>query len=176
LSYHYTSRWTGYTQYPLGFDFWGNATMWRGIDGLITCATHDPARNYLTAFSQSSNYYGCDVDDPSNLTERYTRDSALRLTTTTHPDGSCTHYEYDARGRLASIKPRDDCNPASPGDREDYVYDADGLVTEVASYDAAGVARRKELFSYHDSRRPARILNAADPSKFKALTYDERGL
>lgn len=172
---YYTSTWTSYAEYPTSYDFWGNPTSWVSRDGAGACQTFDPARGFLTATSQSASGWLCSVDDPNNLTERYARDSALRLTRTTHADGSCTHYEYDARGRLARVKSRDDCNPASAGDRDEYLYDADGLVTEVDTYDQAGVVRKKELRSYHDSRRPARVMNPADPTKYKAMTYDERG-
>src|SRR5262249_3545642 len=138
LTTQYTSRYRAYMQYPLWYDFWGNQTMARGFNGNLVCRQYDPARNVLIASMQSADFNSCNFDDPNNLLERYAYDSALRLTQVTHPDGSCTHYEYDGKGRLLRVKERDDCNPASPGDREEYVYDADGLVTEVDSYDQAG--------------------------------------
>src|SRR5262249_33453322 len=172
----YYARYNAYYEYPLQMDFWGNPTKVRGFDGKVTCSQYDAARNVLITTSKSGKLFDCNVDDPSNITERYEHDSALRLTKVTHPDGTCTHYEWDAEGRLVRVKPRDDCNPASPGDRDEYVYDADGLLTEVDAYDQAGVARHKTLTSHHDSRRPARLINPVDLSKFKALTYDERGV
>jgi RHS repeat-associated protein len=171
-----TSATTWYSQYPLDYDFWGNPTVWRGVDGVLTCQEFHAARNYLSASGRSFDPYECELDEENQIVERYTRDSALRLTRERHPDGSCTHYEYDARGRLARVKPRDDCDPASAGEREEYSYDADGLLTEIAAHDAAGVVRRRQLAAHHDSRRPARIINPVDVSKHKSLTYDERGV
>jgi RHS repeat-associated protein len=149
------------------------------VDGTRTCVTYDAARNYLTKVSEemaTGAASSCATDDASDLIERFTRDSALRPTQVTAADGSCTHFEYDTKGRLARTKRRDDCNPASAGDREDYLYDADGRLTEVYTYDGASTLTRKQLASYHDSRRVQGVINPVDTSKLVSLTYDERGI
>jgi RHS repeat-associated protein len=159
------------------YDFWGNATDWAEPDGTRSCRTYDAARGVLVKTSEEMNAANssCATDDPSDLIERYGWDSNLRLVRTTRPDGSCTLYEYDAKGRLARSKRRDDCNPASAGPREDYAYDADGLLTEIVTYDAGGAITRQRLQSYYDSRQLQAMINPVDTSKLTALTYDARG-
>lgn len=167
------------TQYVGRYDFWGNPTDWVDVDGTRTCSTYDPARNYLARTTEKMLGAGdddCDTDEAPDIIESFTRDSALRLTTAVAGDGSCMLYEYDTKGRLAHTRRRDDCIAASAGDREDFIYDNDGLLTEIDTYDAAGTITRKALQSYYDSRRLQAIINPVDPSKLKAFTYDERGV
>ncbi|MBL0220089.1 MAG: hypothetical protein IPQ07_40255 [Myxococcales bacterium] len=85
-------------------------------------------------------------------------------------------YEYDTKGRLLRIKRRDDCLLASAGDRQELLYDSEGLVTEVDTYDSAGVLTAKQPYTYFDSRRLEKALNPVDVTKWTGLTYDARGL
>jgi RHS repeat-associated protein len=164
-------------QSVLQYDFWGNAIEWSDYDGTTSCRSYDAARNYLTKMSEEmTSSPSCASDAVTDIIERYTRDSALRLTKATRGDGSCMHYEYDSKGRLIGTKRRDDCNPASSGDREEYVYNDDGQVTETNTYDAAGTVKHKALTTYYDSGRLEAIKNPADVSKLEAFTYDERGV
>jgi hypothetical protein len=41
------------------------------------------------------------------------------------------HSDSTRPAHLLRTKRRDDCNAASSGDRQEYVYDAEGLVTEI---------------------------------------------
>ena len=159
------------------YDFWGNATDWTEPDGTRSCRSYDPARNVIVKTSEEMNDVnsGCATDDPSDLIERYTWDSNLRLLKTIRPDGSCMLYGYDSKGRLSRTMRRDDCNPESPGPREDYEFNPDGQVTAIYTYDAAGNITRKQLQSYYDSRQLQAMINPVDTSKLTALTYDARG-
>jgi RHS repeat-associated protein len=84
--------------------------------------------------------------------------------------------EYDALGRLARTKRRDDCLAASAGDRQEYVYDSEGLVTEIDTYDAASTLTRKQPMTYFASRRLQSLVNPVDPTKATALVYDAGGM
>jgi RHS repeat-associated protein len=160
------------------YDFWGNPVEWLDLNGQRSCRTYDAARNYPTRTSveMTGGLGRCDVDDPADLIEEYSRDSALRPTRSMRADGSCVHFEYDEKGRLARTRRRDDCDPASPGDRAEYTYDHDGLLTERATYDAAGTVKHRALSTYHDSRRLHGVPSPVDPSKVETLDYDERGV
>ena len=112
----------------------------------------------------------------ADLVTSYERDAGLRLTKLTRPDGSCMIYEYDTRGRLSKTKRRDDCNAASSGDREDYTYSDDGLVTKLETFDAAGVVTKRQELTYFDSRRLEKIINPVNVAKWTGITYEARGL
>jgi YD repeat-containing protein len=83
---------------------------------------------------------------------------------------------YDALGRLARTKRRDDCLAASAGDRQEYVYDSEGLVTEIDTYDAASTLTRKQPMTYFASRRLQSLVNPVDPTKATTLVYDAGGM
>lgn len=160
-----------------GYSVWGEAIQWEEPDGTHSCRTYSTARNVLVKTTEKMAGGTCtSPDDPSDLVEEYAWDTSLRLTRKKNADGSCVHYEYDAKGRLANSKRRDDCNLASPGPREQYVYDVEGLLTGIDTYDAAGVVTRKHLATYYDSRQVQALVNPVDTTKVTALTYDARGV
>jgi RHS repeat-associated protein len=165
------------TSSALAFDFWGNATTLQAPDDSLTCLTFSSARGHLTQSREAmAGQTDCSTSNGADLITSFTRDSALRLTQLTRPDNSCIFYEYDTKGRLLRTKRRDDCNAASAGDKQEYVYDSEGLVTEIQTYDSASVLTSKQPFTYFDSRRLQRVVNPVDTSKWTGLTYDARGL
>jgi YD repeat-containing protein len=167
----------------LAYDFWGNPIALQGADtdathatGTISCQTFDAARGFLAQRREAmAGQADCSTPDGTDLTTSYARDSALRLTQVTRPDGSCMFYEYDSKGRLQRTKRRDDCVAANAGDRQEYVYDPEGLVTEIDTYNAASVLTAKQPYTYYDSRRLQDIVNPVDSSKWTGI-YDSRGL
>lgn len=163
------------------YDVWGNVVDWQEPDSTRSCRTYSAARNVLIRTTEKMaggppSNTRCDTPDPSDLVEDYTWDTNLRLTSVKSAGGSCAYYEYDAKGRLARSKRRDDCTPASAGPREDYVYDAEGLLTAIDTYDAAGVVTRKRLATYYDSRQLQGLLNPVDTTKITSIAYDDRGV
>jgi RHS repeat-associated protein len=168
----------------LEYDFWGNPTTLRGADltassgtGTVTCLSFSSARGTLSTRREAmASQADCSTSNGADLTTTFTRDSALRLTQLTRPDGSCLFYEYDTRGRLLRTKRRDDCNAASSGDRQEYVYDAEGLVTEVQTYDAASTLTQKQPYAYFDSRKLQKVINPVNTAKWTGIVYDDRGL
>jgi RHS repeat-associated protein len=175
------------------YDFWGNPTTLTESDtdstlstGTVTCLTFSASRGVLTSRREAmAGQATCASSNAADLTTTWTRDSALRLTQLTRPDGSCMFYEWghsdSARpAHLLRTKRRDDCNAASSGERQEYVYDGgfafEGLVTEIQTYDPAGVLTEKQPFTYFDSRTLEKMINPVDTSKFTGLSYDSRGL
>jgi hypothetical protein len=77
--------------------------------------------------------------------------------------------------RCGSRKRRDDCNAGSSGDKQEIVYDADGLVTEIQTYDSSNTLTAKQPFAYFDSRKLAKIINPVDTAKWTGMSYDARG-
>jgi RHS repeat-associated protein len=170
------------------YDFWGNPTTLVGPDkddtntsGTLTCLTFSAARGHLTSRREAmAGQTTCSTTNAADITTSFARDSALRLTQVTRPDGSCMFYEYghtDATrpAHLLRTKRRDDCVAANAGDRQEYLYDAEGLVTEIQTYDASNVLTAKQPFSYFDSRKLEKIFNPVDTSKFTGFAYDSRG-
>ncbi len=170
------------------YDFWGNPTTLVGSDkddtntsGTLTCLTFSAARGHLTSRREAmAGQTTCSTTNGADITTSFARDSALRLTQVTRPDGSCMFYEYGhtdstRAAHLLRTKRRDDCVAANAGDRQEYIYDAEGLVTEIQTYDAASVLTAKQPFSYFDSRKLEKIFNPVDTSKFTGFTYDSRG-
>lgn len=170
------------------YDFWGNPTTLAGSDtdaghatGSLTCLTFSAARGQLTSRREAmAGQSDCTTPNAADITTSWARDSALRLTQLTRPDGSCMFYEHGHTdstrpAHLLRTKRRDDCNAASAGDRQEFLYDAEGLVTEIQTYDAANVLTSKKPFSYFDSRRLEKTFNPVDTSKFTGFVYDDRG-
>ena len=163
-------------QRALTYDFWGNPTLLKDVDTTVTCLTFDTARGYLKNRSEAmAGQSDCTVNG-ADLVTKWSRDSALRLVQLTRPDNSCMFFEYDANGRLQRTKRRDDCVAASAGDRQEFLYDTEGLLTEIQTYDAASVLTAKQPFTYFDSRRLEKIVNPVDLSKWTGIVYDTRGL
>jgi RHS repeat-associated protein len=159
------------------YDFRGNPIALKDADGTFTCLTFDTARGHLTERREAmAGQTSCANPNGADLVTSWVRDSAQRLTRVTRPDGSCMHYEYDAKGRLLRTKRRDDCNAGSSGDRQEYLYDAEGLVTEVQTYDASNTLTHKQPYTYYDSRKLHRVVNPVNTSTWTGLTYDDRGL
>jgi YD repeat-containing protein len=76
----------------------------------------------------------------------------------------------------ALAKRRDDCNAASSGDREEYTYSADGLLTKIETFDASNTVTRRQELTYFDSRRLEKILNPVNTAKWTGFSYEDRGL
>jgi YD repeat-containing protein len=163
-------------QSSLTLDFWGNATSLQDADGTISCQTFDTARNYLSQRRETMAGQTDCTENAADLVTSWTRDSALRLTQLTRPDGSCMIYEYDTRGRLSKTKRRDDCNAASSGDREEFTYSAEGLLIKTETFDASSVVTRRQELTYLDSRRLEKIVNPVNTAKWTGMTYDPRGM
>lgn len=164
------------TQPSLSFDFWGNAIVLKDADLTISCQTFDSARGFLSQRREQMNGQTDCTTHSSDLVTSYERDSALRLTKVTRPDGSCIHYEYDTRGRLSKTKRRDDCTAASSGEKEEYTYSDDGLLTKIETFDSSSVVTKRQELTYLDSRRIEKIINPVDTSKWTGLIYEARGL
>jgi hypothetical protein len=176
------------TTSALEYDARGNPTTLQGADtdathsGSLTCLKFNAARGFLSEVRKAmAGQSDCTTVNGADISTVYDRDSALRLTMSGRPDGSCVLYEYDhtETGRpvhLVRTKRRDDCLAGSSGDRQEYVYDAEGLVTELQTYDAANVLTAKQPFTYFDSRRLQNIVNPANTAKWTGITYDDRGL
>ncbi len=161
----------------LGYDFWGNPTGVTTPDGTVSCQTFDAARGFLSQRREAmAAQTDCATLNAADLTTSWTRDSALRVTQLTRPDGSCMFWEYDTSGRLARTKRRDDCLAASSGDREEYLYNSEGLLTEIDTYNASSTITRKQLMSYFASRRLSGITNPVDITKSTNLLYDAGGM
>lgn len=158
------------------YDFWGNPTTLVDMDGTLTCLTFDTARGYLAQRREAMAGQTSCTANAADLVTSWARDSALRLTQITRPDTSCLFYEYDTKGRLARTKRRDDCNAASGGERQEYIYDTEGLVTEIQTYDASNVLTAKQPFTYFDSRRLEKVVNPVNTSTWTGISYDSRGL
>lgn len=174
-----TDTTTFLTQEVRSYDFWGNPTGLVEPDGTLSCLTFDASRGYLKTWTENmAGQTNCSTPNTADLQTQWTRDSALRLIQHKRPDGSCVFYEYDPnkKGRLYRIKRRDDCNAASAGDRQELVYDDDGLLTEVDTYDASSVLTARQAYTYFDSRRLERVINPVDVTRWTGLTYDPRGL
>jgi len=164
------------TQSSLTYDFWGNATSVSDVDGTISCQTFDSARNFLTQRrEQMAGQTDCTAN-AADLVTSYARDSALRVTQLTRPDGSCVISEYDARGRLSKVKRRDDCNAASTGDTQELTYSDEGLLIMTELKDAAGTAKKRQELTYFDSRRLEKMINPVNTAKWTTLAWDPRGL
>ena len=145
-------------------------------DATWTCLVFNSARGYLEKRTEKmTNHTSC-AADAANLVTTWSRDSALRLTQLVRPDGSCLFFEYDSKGRLQRSKRRDDCNAGAAGDKQEYVYDAEGLLAEIQTYDAANTLTATQPFTYFDSRRLARIVNPVNTSTWTGIAYDPRGL
>ena len=164
------------TRSSLSFDFWGNVTSLTDVDGTVSCRTFDTARNSLTqSREQMAGQSDC-TTNAADLVTSYERDSALRLTRITRPDGSCVMNEYDTRGRLSKVKRRDDCNAASAGDTQEFTYSDDGLLIKTELKDSAGTVKKRQELTYFDSRRLERMINPVNTAKWTALTWEPRGL
>jgi RHS repeat-associated protein len=158
-------------------DFWGNPTTLLDPNDVVTCLTFDTARGFLKERRQTmAGQSDCATSNGADITATWDRDSALRLTKLTRPDGSCLIYEYDSRGRLSKTKRRDDCNAASSGEREEFTYSLEGLLTKTETFDAANTVTRRQELTYFDSRRLEKQINPVDTSKWTGLAYDARGL
>ena len=158
------------------YDFWGNATTEAAPDGTMTCRTFSSTRGYLTQLREAmAGQSDCSSSNGANLTTSWTRDSALRITQLTRPDGSCVFDSYDSSGRLYQVKRRDDCSPSSSGDTQQLVYTADGQISEVDTYNAAGTLTRKQPYTYYNSRKLQNVVNPVNTSVATTVFYTGSG-
>ena len=158
------------------YDFWGHATTIAAPDTTLTCRTFDSARGYLTENRETMAGQSTCTSNSADLVTDYLRDSALRLTKVTRPDGGCVFYDYDAAGRLLRVKRRDDCTSGNAGDNEEFTRNTEGLVTEIDWKDSSGTIQRKQPFTYYQSRRLDTIINPVDTTKYDTLQWDARGI
>ncbi len=157
------------------YDFWGKATELVDVDGTLTCQTYDAARGYLTERRETMAGQTSCTSNSADLVTKWARDSWLRLTRLDRPDGGCVHYGYGSAGLLATVKRRDDCNTASSGDTTEYTYGEGDLITKIELKDAAGTVKRRQEYTYYDSRRLKQVKNPVD-SSLTLHTYNTRGL
>lgn len=168
----------------LDYSLWGTPTAVRSPDtdasnatGTMTCLTYSSSRGFLSQRREAmAGQADCSTTNGADITTSWARDSALRLTQLTRADGSCYFYDYDTKGRLLRIKRRDDCNAASAGDKQELVYDADGLINAIQTYDSASTMTAQQSYKYWDSRKLQQITNPVDSTKYTGLVYDNRGL
>ena len=160
----------------LSYDFWGHPTALKAPDGNLTCDAYDSARGFLSSRRHAmANQTDCSTTNSADLTTSWARDSWLRLTQLTRPDGTCVFYTYDTMGRPNQILRRDDCNAGSAGDTQQYDYTIDSLVAEIDTYDASSTLTASQPYTYYASRRLEEIVNPVTPSTFTGLTYDDSG-
>jgi RHS repeat-associated protein len=158
------------------YDFWGHPTTSVAPDNTLTCETFDSARGYLTEHREAMAGQTSCTSNSADLVTDYLRDSALRLTKITRPDGGCEFYEYDASGRLSKIKRRDDCVSTNSGDNEEFTRNAEGLATEIDWKDASGTITKKQPMTYYQGRQLNTMVNPVDTSKYDTFIYDARGI
>ena len=173
----YTTSTTSLRQGFASYDFFGHPTAMLDANNVWRCDTYDASRSYLTqARTGMVGAKDCTTVDPADLTTNWIRDSALRLTKLQRPDGSCVLDAYGADGRLSQVMRRDDCLTSSAGDYEQYVYSADGLVTEIDTYDGSSSLTRRQLYSYANGRQLQEVINPVNTTYFTGLVYDASGL
>ena len=159
-----------------GYDYWGNTGKVSDPNANLTCLTYDSNRNVLTTMRVAmANQSSCTADS-SDLVTTYSYDSGLNVTKIQYPEGNCTHYEYDARGRLLKVKGRDDCNAASAGDTQEFTYDDNGNLVKTEYKDSSGTVTKRQEKTYGVDGRVAEILNPADTSKKQTLAYKPDGM
>jgi len=160
----------------LAYDFRGHPTTLKAPDGNLTCDSYDSARGFLSSRRHAmAGQTDCTTTNAADLSTSWGRDSWLRLSQLTRPDGSCLFYSYDTSGRVYQMKRRDDCNAASSGDLQQLSYTADSQVSELDTYDASSTLTAKQPYTYFASRRLQEIVNPVDTSKFTGLVYDSAG-
>ena len=160
----------------IAYDFWGNVTGREDPDTTVSCRTFDSSRNYLTQTREAmAGQTDCTTTNGADLITSYVRDSALRVTQLTRPDGSCVFNAYDTTGRLSSVKRRDDCSSSSSGDYQLFGYTADNQLYEIKTYNAGGTAVATKDYSFYPSRRMKEIQNPVD-STYKTLDYQSNGI
>jgi RHS repeat-associated protein len=158
----------------LSYDYWGNATARTDPDGTVSCRTFDASRNYLVQTRETmAGQTSCASPNAADIVRSWARDSALRLSTYTGPDGACLLYSYASSGRANTVQRSDDC--VSTGDYRSFIYTTDGQLSEEDTYTFAGVLKAKKAYTYAQSRRLSGIVNPVD-STFKTIQYDSRGV
>ena len=173
----YTSA-TSYLTTNIGSrDAFGNATTTTEPDGTLRCRTYDANRNYLTQLRiPMAGQTSCSGSNSADITTSWTRDTWLRLTELQRPDGGCVLNSYDSTGRLYQVKRRDDCNPSTAGDYEQYSYAPDSLISEVDTYDGSGTLTRKAPYTYYQGRQVQEVVNPVNTSYYTGMQYDASGL
>ena len=156
--------------------YWGTATSRQDPDSTFTCLTYDPRRGYLSEERVAMNSQtSCTTSHSSDLVTKYTRDSWLRLTKMEKPLSNCEHRAYDSKGRLSSIKERDDCNSGSSGDTIEYTYSDDGQVTKVEYKNASGTVTKRQEATYLDGRQLGTEINPVSTSYSRSYGYTADG-
>jgi YD repeat-containing protein len=158
------------------YDHWGNPQRIADPNGHITCLTyHDDRNTLLTRRIAMAGQTTC-VGDPSDLVTTYTYDTGRNLTKVAQPEGNCIHYEYDGRGRLMTIKNRDNCLPGQAGDNQEFTYDDDGNLIKTEYKDATGAVTRRDERTFGADGRIAEILNPSNTAKKKTFAYKADGM
>ncbi len=108
--------------------------------------------------------------DPSgngqHATSQYHYDDVGQMTRVTLPNGSYLDYEYDAAHRLTAIS-------NNLGERQEYVLDVAGNITEERVKDAPGNIKRTQQTVYDELSRIHQMIGGA--GQVAQYTYDQNG-
>jgi RHS repeat-associated protein len=157
------------------YDAFGNATAIQDPNGKLTCLTYDVDRNVETTRRVTMAGQTTCTSNAADLVTLYTYDSSLRMTRLQRPLGNCSHRTYDNRGRLATIRERDDCIAGSAGHTQEFTYDDDGLKIKTEYKDATGTVTHRQETTYGTDRRLFEVINPAQPTKKRTLGYKADG-
>jgi RHS repeat-associated protein len=160
-----------------GYDYWGNATSIEDPNGNFTCRTFDADLDVLTVDRVAmNNQTSCATSNSADLVTTTTYDSSKRVKKIERPLGNCVHRAYDAWGRLSTVKERDDCTASSSGHTMELTYNDDSLAVKTEYKDASGTVTYRQETTYDDDRRLLEIINPAQTTKKKTLSYEPDGM
>jgi RHS repeat-associated protein len=155
------------------YDFWGNPTSLKAPDGNYICDTYDAVRGYLASRRRAmAGQTSCTTPNAADLITSWKRDTWLRLSTFTRPDGSYLSYGYDSLGRLSTTYRLDAKESA---DYTVTTYTPDSLVSKIDVKNSAGTITATQAYTFFAGRQLQGIVNPADPTKFTGLIYDGGG-
>jgi RHS repeat-associated protein len=157
------------------YDYWGNAGKITDPNANLSCLTFDANRNVLTTRRIAmANQTSC-TPDASDLVTTTTYDSALNVTQIQHPEGNCTKYGYDTRGRLTSMKASDNCSAVGTDDQV-FTFDDNGNLIKTEYKDSSGVVTKRQEKTFAADGRVKEILNPANTAKKKIFAYKPDGM
>jgi RHS repeat-associated protein len=157
------------------YDHWGNPGAIVDPNSNLTCQTFAVDRNILSEVRVTMNGQSTCSSHSSDLVSSYTYDARGNLATLTKPLGNCLINDYDARGRVAKLKDRDDCTATSTGDTVEYTYSTDGQLIKTEYKDSSGIVRFRRAVTYGADRRLAEVYNPDFPTKKKIFSYADDG-